>query len=392
MIKNIDNNFLYSKYTERRQGFAYMVRDLHPHGNDHEEWIREKCKNIQKYVQGCLEVAYPWAQKGETSSSSLIEDLPPFFKELRISGTYKKITETFLCTLFSIDLDMDGDKVCLSWKCDNEFLNPKPTLKESKESPIELRSTYFALLLQNSNFSDITIQVEEEKYPAHKVMLAQCPFFQEMLNGEWKEIKESTVTIRDCNKSTFNAFLQYLYKQNVSGDYFHTMKNCIDMFRFADKMRYAPLKEIAKPHLFNQISDESFIEIALLQNDIVDQDLEELCQWFVRKSPSYGENLDLSDLEMMSLEKVYQIGKKYKLEFLIKETAETISTKLDLNDDFIIICHLICDKKDKGLKEAVINALKNKEHLIPKMKEGCKGDYKDHWKAYKKLMTSTDLL
>lgn len=389
-MNNIDGQFIYDQYLALNPQEKDVVRKA-VSNSSHDPSVKVKCDGIQKYAAGIFSLAYPYAQKGENELTINIEQIPPVLQE--VCYEHRKLTDVFLKTIFKISSNCENlnkipFQLKLSWDADNKYLNPKPICTDEKDLHEKLRTSYFESLFKNHELSDFTIEVEDEKYPVHKVILSQCPSFHDMFKGI---SDEKLLQIKNQSKQTVYNFLHYLYKQDVSEGYFKDVKNCLAMFRFADEKEYKPLKELAKKHIYDHINDGCFIDVALLHSEAPDEDLGTLCQWFVRANPDFGAKSDLSTYDMMTLQKIHVIGKKFKLASLIKVTEQMIIEKLALNDDFINLCKIICVSNDKDLKNVVIEAVKSKK-FVETMEEGKKGGYKDLRKAYLKLFTTPGLL
>ena len=67
---------------------------------------------------------------------------------------------------------------------------------------------------------DVTIQVEESEFVAHKLILAGCsPYFRAMFTGELTESRQSEITIRDMDETglaTYLIFLQFAFRKEES--------------------------------------------------------------------------------------------------------------------------------------------------------------------------------
>ncbi|GFW49509.1 protein roadkill [Trichonephila clavipes] len=77
----------------------------------------------------------------------------------------------------------------------------------------DLRSLYSVF---GSKLTDITFQINNVKFPAHKVILAaRSPVFARMFEHDMLETGEGIINISDIDEATLNLFLQYLYSGKV---------------------------------------------------------------------------------------------------------------------------------------------------------------------------------
>ncbi|CAI2364429.1 unnamed protein product [Moneuplotes crassus] len=71
-------------------------------------------------------------------------------------------------------------------------------------------------LLNNQEFSDITFVVEGKRIHAHRcILMARSEPLQMMVNGPMRESYEESIVIEDVTYDCFNAFLQFLYTDEV---------------------------------------------------------------------------------------------------------------------------------------------------------------------------------
>lgn len=74
----------------------------------------------------------------------------------------------------------------------------------------------FAALLNNEEFSDITIYVNDKKYMAHKNILAtQSSVFKAMFTDDMKEKQQNRIDICDIDEKIFQEILRYIYTGKV---------------------------------------------------------------------------------------------------------------------------------------------------------------------------------
>ncbi|CEL93311.1 unnamed protein product [Vitrella brassicaformis CCMP3155] len=72
-------------------------------------------------------------------------------------------------------------------------------------------------LVNNSEFSDITIVVENREIHAHKaILVAQCEHFRAMFTTQMKESFESKVIIPEWSYNSFMAMLEFLYTGRIT--------------------------------------------------------------------------------------------------------------------------------------------------------------------------------
>lgn len=73
------------------------------------------------------------------------------------------------------------------------------------------------LLYLNEEYSDITLVVEGQRLPAHKVILAvRSEYFRALFYGGMKESKQTEVVLNDAPIASFKALLKYVYSGHMS--------------------------------------------------------------------------------------------------------------------------------------------------------------------------------
>ncbi|RWS06123.1 BTB/POZ domain-containing protein 9-like protein, partial [Dinothrombium tinctorium] len=88
-------------------------------------------------------------------------------------------------------------------------------------------------LLLSKEFSDVTIEVENERFKAHRVILAaRSEYFRCLCYNGMRESKENVIVMKDISKSIFRILLKYIYTGVIIAD---EMKSCIfELIYFSD--------------------------------------------------------------------------------------------------------------------------------------------------------------
>lgn len=67
-------------------------------------------------------------------------------------------------------------------------------------------------LWKNKEFTDVVLDVDGEKIPAHKLILAtKSPYFRALLYGEMREASQEEVTLPNIPLTPFKRVLEYAY-------------------------------------------------------------------------------------------------------------------------------------------------------------------------------------
>ena len=116
-------------------------------------------------------------------------------------------------------------------------------------------------MLSNQTLTDVTLNVQNKEFKAHKVVLAAAsPVFKAMFKEGTKEHRDNYVVIRDIKKDVFEVFLRYLYTGQVD----KLDEKCLDLLVTADKYDVQPLKEICAQHMAKNISVDNAVDILAL--------------------------------------------------------------------------------------------------------------------------------
>lgn len=111
-----------------------------------------------------------------------------------------------------------------------------------------------AALYATHLMSDITLNVGENKYPAHRVILsASSDVFQCMLmNPQWQESKESVITLKEDPQScrVFPKFLKYLYTGQVRV----SIDSAMPLLSLADKYNIKDLIVLCRDYMLRNIA------------------------------------------------------------------------------------------------------------------------------------------
>lgn len=96
---------------------------------------------------------------------------------------------------------------------------------------------------------------------AHKaIVAARCKYFKAMLDHDTREKQTSEVNIDDCDKSVFEAFLKYIYTDEVDG--METV--AVPLMILADKYSMRFLKDKCEKYLAEAVSSSDAIFLLIV--------------------------------------------------------------------------------------------------------------------------------
>lgn len=124
---------------------------------------------------------------------------------------------------------------------------------ESKASPVIMeRCTYLVRALANETseaFYDVTIEVEDKKFYAHRAILAaQSTVFKAMFMANMRESTSGIVQLSDISPTAFSVVLRHLYGSSLEDA---SCAVLMDVWEFAHRMDITSLERATAEVLFN---------------------------------------------------------------------------------------------------------------------------------------------
>jgi len=134
----------------------------------------------------------------------------------------------------------------------------KPKFKSPEPSKL---SSLLKNFLSQAPHHDITFEVESELIPAHKWWLTQrSKYFANMFSSGMLETQSDKIVISDVKATTFKAFLEFLYSDQIDLD----EELAFDLIQQADKYSIPDLKRLCEECLSVYISPDNCARIANL--------------------------------------------------------------------------------------------------------------------------------
>ena len=134
-------------------------------------------------------------------------------------------------------------------------------IKEGEKSALDRLSN----LLEDSTFSDVTFNVEEECFRAHtSILAAASPMMSAMFQHDFKETRTRVVNIEDTKPVIFKQLLQYIYTGTASQ--VEDEEVTMDLFVAADKYGVEALKEECSLILGRKLNVDNVVSILILSH------------------------------------------------------------------------------------------------------------------------------
>ncbi len=256
--------------------------------------------------------------------------------------------------------------------------NLKPVFKLPKMIPLKI---------DEDQYSDISFNIEGKNIKAHKLMLLNCPYFQAMLNGDWKE--NQTGQAIDFSLGTHRAFLEvkkYLYNMPLSNTFQLDASLAVEVYQLAHILQITQLEESALSNISNSINAQSFLDVVMCAEVMKDDQLRMLCVWFAKQPELYAQDFDFSDFSTLDLFHLKTVISSYDIKIIEKIINGEFKNKFAIDEAFIELCNYICINKDSKLKLELISILKEREELLNQLLDNIE-TLPEHWKAYIKVVS-----
>ncbi|GFY42219.1 speckle-type POZ protein-like A [Trichonephila inaurata madagascariensis] len=126
--------------------------------------------------------------------------------------------------------------------------------------------------------TDITIQINNVKFPAHKFILAaRSPVFARMFEHDMLETVKGIINISDIDVATLNLLLHYLYSGKV-----HTLNfdSAVKLYGASHKYEVTSLKKFCVQYLKEILSSNNVSDILILADMYCDTNLKKVAMDF----------------------------------------------------------------------------------------------------------------
>lgn len=142
-------------------------------------------------------------------------------------------------------------------------------------------SEYIATLSLNNKYSDITFCVENERFPAHRLILASSEYFEVLLFGHFAESQQNEIKLPPQVQATpFKALLTYIYSDCILLD---DMKfsEIIGILRLAHMYDFTELTATILNHLEQEMSLQTVCQALNISQELSLDAFRETCMKFL---------------------------------------------------------------------------------------------------------------
>lgn len=138
-------------------------------------------------------------------------------------------------------------------------------LEKSKHFQIQQQSSFqldIKNFLQNQNFKDFRIQVDDREFQVHKFILAArsptlAEFIQQNPNADF-------LILDDISVGIFEIILMYIYSDELPGD--NRDINYLHLYAAASRLDIVELKTFAASKVMDNINQQNAVEVLMLSN------------------------------------------------------------------------------------------------------------------------------
>lgn len=139
----------------------------------------------------------------------------------------------------------------------------------------------FLPLLNQKEFSDVTLMVEGIPIYCHQVVLAsRSSYFLATFSNDFAEKESRVITYTDVPYDTFMMFLQHIYSDNVRID----VRSMYELLSLADRFEVSSFKKHCEQVLAQNITIKSVCRIFNYANTFNCERLRETCLFFITEN------------------------------------------------------------------------------------------------------------
>lgn len=131
----------------------------------------------------------------------------------------------------------------------------------------------------------VTFCLEDERIPAHRLILSSRNYFRALLSGHLLENQNEEICLKDVRATPFKALLKFIYNGYlVLSDM--EMDEIIDILRLAQMYGFIDRTDSIESHLEHAISMETVWPILKVSQDLIIDSLSEACFKFLDRNAS----------------------------------------------------------------------------------------------------------
>ncbi len=146
---------------------------------------------------------------------------------------------------------------------------------------ISILSDNLSSLYLSDNYSDLTLIIDNNRLPAHKVLLAaRSDYFRALLYGGMKESHQKEVELKVSSISAFKYLLKYIYSAHIQLKSFKE-ETILEIFGLAHEYGFTELENAISDYLKETLAIRNVCVIYDAANLFQLQPLAEVCRTFI---------------------------------------------------------------------------------------------------------------
>ncbi|KAI1712991.1 BTB/POZ domain-containing protein [Ditylenchus destructor] len=175
-------------------------------------------------------------------------------------------------------------------------------------------SNNFKEMWKSQLFTDCTLEVGANSFPAHKCILGQwSEVFRKMFSLPTEEAKNGIVEITDFSPEPISAMLEYMYTAVVKKEVMDT--HSFELLTLADKYAVIPLKDTCEVFIASKLTTTNLLEVAMFADRYSAAKLKKACvNRFAIDGRAILESKEWEDLKIKNKDFANEL-----LELLIKD-------------------------------------------------------------------------
>ena len=135
--------------------------------------------------------------------------------------------------------------------------------------------------LDNSEFSDVTLNVSGKEIHCHKsILVARSHFFETMFNSSYKESGTTSITLEDVQIDLFENLLEFMYSDSIQIN----LKTVFDVLSLADRFGMNSFKMKCDILLSQHININTVCLIFKYSNEFNLNRLKETCLCYMEEN------------------------------------------------------------------------------------------------------------
>ena len=183
-------------------------------------------------------------------------------------------------------------KICLTWKPINNYLDPKPSISLPNprlEGPALLNEE------RHAGRGDCHVDFGHARFAAHRLLVGSFSPVLKMLVESDPQVQASGIVLlpqmNNVSREALEAFMSFMYLREID---FSKLPR-LDVIRLLEHSHFLDsetLKTKTFEYLYNrgiELTNQEILPLCFLQTEQPFAELNELCQWLLKKKPKFYE-------------------------------------------------------------------------------------------------------